>query len=217
MKETSLFDAKCDEIATQLFLNSISDENITDILKEIKLNYYSLLDKIKILEKIIDSEKHIADVKVIHNYFMMILESAADILTRPRLLGYFDMTYAILSIDCGQKEDTFEKIWRLIKESSQLTDFIARDKNFEIHIMLPSTSAIGAKIYLDKIFRKITETGSKVSGGGTYFNIPFNVLQKIGKDELKEQFEKIRSRAREALTVALKTGSGNYEFVNESK
>ena len=230
------FDINCVKIMTHLLANDVVNDEVLETIHELELDYYTLLDKNKLLEEKINIDAKTNLFKYKEDYLVIIVKTASRVLDRPVLKSNYIITFTRFDIDNfsyinnkfgHDKGDTIlVDITKIIKDNSRPTDYVIRFGGEEFDVILPATDEKGALVYLDKMFSKIRKleynfNGEKlkvsVSAGISSLKIPYEQLKKIDAKKIKSEYKKLQSNADHALYDAKLSGKDNYKIYSDKK
>jgi len=204
------------------------DEQIVEHLHQSELDYFSLLEKIRLLELRANIDEKTSLLKYRKSYLSSIVKMASRIYH-----GMDGVDYSVSLVrfdiddfsrfnnkyghDVGDK--VLLSIARTIKELSRPTDYVIRFGGEEIDVILPATNLIGAETYVSKLMDKIREIrithgndtlSVTVSAGLSCRTIGVNALLCIRDEEIERLYTEIQCEADDALYEAKSSGKNRF-------
>jgi diguanylate cyclase (GGDEF)-like protein len=221
-------------ILTHLYVHNAVDDEIVEKLRGSELDYFSLLNKYKLLEEKINVDEKTNLLKFKSDYLTDIIKTASRIYFGSETQN-FNITFVRFDIDdfsifnnkYGHEigDEVLIKIASIIREHSRPTDYVIRFGGEEFDVILPSTSIDGAVKYLDNIFGLINSAeiiyGKEklkvtVSAGVSTLLYTFNE-KRIAEESIEDLFKKLQGEADNALYEAKYLGKNRFCLYSEEK
>jgi diguanylate cyclase (GGDEF)-like protein len=227
-RELTAFDIKTIKLMTYMYNNDAVDDEGMDILREMELEYYSLLYKNEILEEKMNIDTKTGLLKYRDDYLPMIMKSASRMSEGIQKGEYhialirFDIDdFAFLNNRYGHDkgDEVLVDIAQLLKSNSRPTDYVIRFGGEEMDVILPGTDEEGALIYLKKIYDAMEKTEYEFDGeaisvtmsaGVAACSRPFSVLKTTDIHDMKQIYWEIQKKADNALYEAKVNGKNQY-------
>ena len=166
------------KILTRLTLQENIDEEIIDLLRELQLEYYSLLKKYEIMEERVNIDEKTSLLKYNEKFLVNIVKAISRYWQSSQKRHVLPITYLRLDLDDFSRinnryghdfgDKVLIEVAKRLKNHSRPTDYIFRFGGEEFDIVLPVTNTEGAKVYAGKILESIRE-----------IRIPFNLTETI--------------------------------------
>ncbi len=222
-------------IIAQLMQQDAVTEDIIELLWESEIDYFSLVEKNKLLEEKINIDEKTNLLKFNKNYLTNIIKTASRVFDGMREIRYnvsfvrFDIDdFSIFNNKYGHElgDEVLIKIAKTLKENSRPTDYVIRYGGEEFDVILPSTNIEKAIIYLDKIFEKINDLNVRynnevltitISGGASYFAFNFGEKIQIKSPDIENSFKRLQNEADDALYEAKFLGKNRYCIYSKDK
>ncbi len=222
-------------VLTHLLEHEAVSDEIIEALRENELDYFSLIDKIALLEKKVNVDEKTNLLKFKNDYLTTIIKTASRVFYSINKVDY-PISFARFDIDNFSRfnntyghdvgDEVLVCIAAAIKEHSRPTDYVIRFGGEEIDVILPSTDLDGARVYMDKIVDSVRKVevpfrGERlrvtVSGGLTSMLFTFDRSKVIHDGDIEIAYRSMQSRADDALYEAKYTGKDRYCIYQEGK
>lgn len=235
MKELNNFQIRNIRIMTHLLEHDAASEEVIEIIRENELDYFSLQQKYKLLEKNINIDEKTGLLKCKEDYLSSILKTASRIFHGMKSKEYpivfirFDIDdFSIFNNKYGHDlgDIVLKDISHILLDNSRPTDYVIRFGGEEMDVILPATDIEGGKVYIDKIYDTIHKYRTKynnqeisvtLSSGITVLHYTFDSSQVINEKTTNKLFKKIQKEADDALYEAKYTGKDKYCFYDSKK
>ncbi|OHD64926.1 MAG: hypothetical protein A2096_14990 [Spirochaetes bacterium GWF1_41_5] len=233
-RELTTFQIRNIKILTTLLANDAVCDEIIDMLRDSELEFFNLIDKIKLLEQKINIDEKTSLLKFKSDYLTNIVKTASRVYDGS-VKKDFAVSFVRFDIDDFSRfnntyghelgDIVLKKIAMLIKESSRPTDYVIRFGGEEFDVILPATRLDGAELYLSKLFEKIprleirhnNKTLKVTVSAGVSFN-EFNIDKtKISSTDIEKQYENMQCAADNALYEAKYLGKNQYCIYDSKK
>ncbi|MEK6793943.1 MAG: GGDEF domain-containing protein [Spirochaetota bacterium] len=234
MRELTSFNINTIKIMTHLLAHDAVTDEAIETLRLLELDYYSLLDKNKILEEKINIDNKTNLLKYSDDYLTIILKTASRILDRPVLRDAYNVAYIRFDIDdfsiinnkYGHDKGDIVLIdfATILKENSRPTDYTIRYGGEEFDVMLPATDIKGASVYLNKIFNEIDKISYNfdtspikfgVSAGVSLLCVSYANLKRIDAGQMRDAYKTLQKEADDALYDAKHAGKNQYKVYDK--
>ncbi len=226
------FDLSCVNIMTGMVRQDAAPELVSEVvehLRHLKLEHYSLIEKIRILE-----QKANIDLKTgLYKYNELYLESMIKIASRA-LDGeeneIYSVSYVRFDLDNFSRlnneyghdfgDRVLQSMAKLLQDSTRPTDYCIRFGGEEFDLMLPSTDLDGATKVVEKIFSKFNKLSFRISGksikvttsaGITVFKHLVQTLRNMTRPELIKEYLRIQKEADNALYMSKANGKNQIQ------
>ena len=153
------------KIMTSLLDKGVAEEDIMDYLREIELEYFSLLDKLTATEELSNIDIKTSLLKYKPDYLRNIVKTATRYREVRTDSDAFYICYMRLDIDdftqvntrCGHEfgDTVLRGIAQIIKKNIRPTDYAIRFGGEELDIILPYTEIAGAERVAEKILAAV--------------------------------------------------------------
>ena len=221
-------------IISMLLEKDAIDDSILEELWKNELEYFTLLEKYKILNQKINIDEKTGLLKYNDNYLTDIVKTASRIMsnnTYPKLeIGFvrFDIdNFSSFNDRYGHDlgDHVLKKVSSVIRDFSRPTDYVIRFGGEEFDVILPSTNLNGTAVYVNKILdetrrltisyrnKKIIRT--TMSAGITACR--FNIDNQTKKSDVSTVYKKIQKKADDALYEAKFLGKNRFSVYEYSK
>ncbi|PKL36083.1 MAG: hypothetical protein CVV44_17840 [Spirochaetae bacterium HGW-Spirochaetae-1] len=215
-------------ILTHLLVHDAVTDEIVENLRKSELDYFSLLNKYKLLEQKINIDEKTNLLKYRQDYLTDIIKTASRIYYGTDSIDYnvslvrFDIDdFSLFNNKYGHEvgDQVLIAIADIIRNNSRPTDYVIRFGGEEFDVILPSTSMDGTLLYLERVFREIRNAtveynaeslGVTVSAGissAVYNFTGSKVIESTGTVAL---FKKMQQEADDALYEAKYLGKNRY-------
>jgi two-component system, cell cycle response regulator len=234
-KELSPFQIRNIQLLTHLYQHEAITDDIVDSLRQSELDYFSLMDKYKLLEKKINVDEKTNLLKFKNDYLTYIIKTASRIYYGMQDKKYnisfirFDIDdFSIFNNKYGHEvgDNVLIGIANIIRENSRPTDYVIRFGGEEFDVILPSTDISGAMVYLNKVFDRIRTLqidydGEKlkitVSAGVSHLIYAFKKDCHLVDTEIEKYYKDLQKKADNALYEAKYLGKDRYCIYSDSK
>jgi len=214
--------------------DAVTDEMI-EYLWQSELDYFSLVEKNKLLEEKIHIDEKTNLLKFNNKYLTNIVKTASRVFEGMKSINYnvtfirFDIDdFSVVNNKYGHEfgDEVLTKIAQILKDNSRPTDYVIRFGGEEFDIILPSTHIGKATTYLKKIYDRINNSRFHVqkekllitiSGGVSSFIFQFGDSIQIDNIEIEDSFKKLQSEADDALYEAKYLGKNRYCIYSKEK
>ncbi len=233
--DLSPFQLRNIELLTYLYQHDAVSDEVVELLRLSELDYFSLIEKYKILEQKINLDEKTNILKFKKDYLTNIIKTASRIYhgiqdtTYPISLIRFDIDdFSIFNNKYGHAlgDEVLIEFASILKKNGRPTDYIIRFGGEEFDVLLPSTPLDGAEVYINKIYDKTRNLRIKhnnemlkitVSAGITGMNYTFSDSKIIIDSEVDDQFKQLQNEADDALYEAKNKGKDRYCIYSASK
>ncbi len=213
---------------------AVSDE-VVDYLRQSELDYFSLLDKYKLLELKANIDEKTNLLKFKADYLSNILKTASRIYFGLESQHYyvslvrFDIDdFSVFNNRYGHDigDKILFKISDVLRENSRPTDYLIRFGGEELDALLPSTNIDGAIKYTKMIFEKLENIelqhedqilSATVSAGLSCFEYQFNKKKFIDEMGIEKCYKDLQIEADNALYEAKYLGKNRFCVYSKDK
>jgi len=227
-RELNEFQIRNLKIITHLIQEDAVTDDVIEYLHQSELDYFSLLQKYRLLEEKVNVDEKTNLLKHKDQYLTEIIKTASRF-----YYGIKDTDYPISLIrfdiddfslfnnryghDVGDR--VLVQVAGAIRNSSRPTDYAIRFGGEEFDVILPSTSLDGTIIYVDKVFERfhnicVDHDGEKlsvtVSAGISHMHYRFNKNKKVEDSDVKKRYLDLQKKADNALYEAKFLGKNRY-------
>jgi two-component system, cell cycle response regulator len=234
-KELSEFQIRNIKILTHLLESDAITDDVVEYLRKAELDYFSLIDKYRLLEEKVNIDEKTNLLKYKNDYLTNILKTASRVFYGSGSVVYnvsfirFDIDdFAVFNNKYGHDvgDKVLIKIANLLRESSRPTDYVIRFGGEEFDILLPSTTVDGAVKYLNKIFKKMkrqsVHSGNEnlkvtLSAGVSTYEYSFSEKKIINENDIKKSYKMLQIEADNALYEAKYLGKNRYCIYSSAK
>jgi diguanylate cyclase (GGDEF)-like protein len=225
--ELNEFQLRNIDILTHLYVHNAVDDEVVEKLRKSELDYFTLLNKYKLLEQKINVDEKTSLLKFKKNYLTEIIKTASRIYFGSENQNFtvsfvrFDIDdFSVFNNKYGHDagDEVLVKIASIIRDRSRPTDYVIRFGGEEFDVILPSTTIEGALKYLDSIFTIINEARINynglelkvtVSAGVSSLQYIFNE-KRIVETTVEDLFKNLQHEADNALYEAKYLGKNRY-------
>ncbi len=237
------FDLSNIKVMVNLLQNQVENEVIHDVvelLHRMNVQYTQVLQNMRILEDTVNIDVKTGLLRYQDTYFENILKNLSRILISSGAsaqIEAYHLSYVRLDVDSFSRfnslyghligDQALRQLGLTIKDTIRPTDLAIRYGGEEIDIILPATTAEGAKVFLDKLFTRIRSiqiaVGSKqfekltVSGGLTTIVLGSQRLINLKTDESRNILLEIQQKIDNALYESKATGKDRYLVYEEGR
>jgi len=220
-------------ISTLLEKDSVEDSIIEDLWKN-ELEYFSLLEKYKILSEKVNIDEKTGLLKYNENYLTDIVKTASRIIGKdkpPQLeVGFvrFDIDdFSNFNNSYGHDlgDEILKTFSAIIRDCSRPTDYVIRFGGEEFDVILPSTNLSGAEVYVNKILdetRKINfqynnekKIRTTMSAGITSCRLKIDTVAK--KEDVAQEYKNLQKNADDALYEAKFLGKNRFSVYCDAR
>lgn len=210
------------------------EESILEILWKNELEYFSLLEKNRVLSEKANIDEKTGLLKYNDNYLTDIVKTASRIMNT-KSFPHLEIGFVRFDIDDFSQfnnkyghdlgDEILKTVSTIIKANSRPTDYVIRFGGEEFDVILPSTNQSGAAVYVDKILnetRKMSfhyqnekKIGTTLSAGITTCNLSIDSTNK--KNYVQQEFKDLQKKADDALYEAKFLGKNRFSIYSASR
>ncbi len=234
-RELNDFQLRNIRLFTYLFEHEAMSDEVTDLINQQEIDYFSLLNKITNLENKVNVDEKTNLLKYKNDYLTNIIKTASRVYSNMQKAKYH-VSFIRFDIDDFSKfnnqyghdigDKILVKIADTIRTNSRPTDYTIRFGGEEFDVILPATDAKGVQVYCNKIFKLIrkirvpygkSKLSVTVSAGTTTTLYTFNNEVFLKDTEIKRNFSKLQKEADHALYEAKSTGKDRWCTYDKKK
>jgi len=215
-------------LLTHLLAHDAVTDEIVDAIHQTELEYFSMLDKYRLLEQKVNVDEKTNLLKFKKDYLTNIVKTASRIYHGMDPQRYhisfirFDIDdFSVFNNRYGHDlgDRVLVEIADIIRTSSRPTDYVIRFGGEEFDVILPSTDIKGTLKYLDKIFHKVRDLavehdGEKipvtVSAGVSQVVYDLSDTRLVVDRKIERDYECMQAGADDALYEAKYLGKNRY-------
>lgn len=236
VREISKFGMLSLEIMGRLIMSENVDDNIIDLLRDMELEYDSLLKKNEILEERVNIDEKTSLLKYNENFLVNIVKTASRYWEHHIKSHFMSISYLRIDLDDfsmvnnAHGHETGDKVLKAVSESmkkaSRPTDYLFRFGGEEFDIVLPATPLDGAEVYtrklLDSIRKvKVTDDHKHVvpvtaSIGLTSFEVDLSSREIFANKNLVKVYHNAQKHSDRACYMAKYDGKDCYRIYDPS-
>lgn len=221
-------------IISMLLEKDAVEDSILEELWKNELEYFSLLEKYRILSEKINIDEKTGLLKYSDSYLTDIVKTASRIMSNNRF-PHLEIGFVRFDIDDFSQfnnryghdmgDEILKKISGVIRDCSRPTDYVIRFRGEEFDVILPSTDLPGTEVYANKRLeetrkikfhykneRKIRTT---MSVGITSCKLSIDSGAK--KDEVDLEYKNLQKKADDALYEAKYLGKNRFSVYSASR
>ncbi len=235
VKELNKFQIRNIEILTHLLRHEAVSDEIVESIRQSELDYFSLINKNKILERSINIDGKTGLLKYSSTYLTNIIKTASRIFFHANIIEYhisfirFDIDdFSNFNNKYGHDfgDDVLVGIANTLKENSRPTDYVIRFGGEEFDVILPSTKIEGTLVYINNIFDLIRNLNLKynnkekkitVSAGISSLVYTFSNTKITDEQEIELLYKDLQRKADNALYEAKYLGKDQYCVYSDEK
>lgn len=217
-------------ILSRLTIQDNIDEEIIDTLRNMGMEYYTLLKKYEVVDKRANLDEKTALLKFNETFLVNIVKAMSRYWAASKKSHIQPMSYLRMDLDDFSRinnrygHDVGDKVLievaNVLKKLTRPTDYLFRFGGEEFDIVLPVTDVDGAKVCSDKILAGIREISVPVdkkrkihvtaSVGISAFDIDFQKLVSIVSSDVMVFYRKAQKEADNACYEAKYLGKDRY-------
>jgi len=233
-KELSDFNLKSIKVLKYLLENNVVEDDIIETIRQLELDYYTLLNKFDYLEKRVHIDKKSGLLVYNEEYFYQILKTISRVYDAINKASSYNITYIRYDIDDFSKinnlyghefgDIVIEHLGQIFLTTARPTDYSIRFGGEEFDIILPGTGIKGAERFISRIDKKIkkyrfdfAEKKIKItlSAGVSSYDFPYKIIKNLNQKKVLKYFRIIQSQADDALYFSKNTGKNKASFYND--
>lgn len=221
-------------IISMLLEKDAVEDSILEELWKNELEYFSLLEKYKILSEKVNIDEKTGLLKYNDHYLTDIVKTASRIMHNNRF-PKLEVGFVRFDIDDFSKfnnkyghdlgDEVLKKVSAIIQDCSRPTDYVIRFGGEEIDVILPSTDINGTEVYVNKILDKTRKAHfhyqnekrikTTISAGLTSCSI--SIDSSLKKDYVQKEYKALQKKADDALYEAKFLGKNRFSIYSPSR
>jgi diguanylate cyclase (GGDEF)-like protein len=223
------------QILTHLYQHDAISDDIVELLRETEIDYFSLLDKYKLLEQVVNLDEKTRILKFKSDYLTQIIKTASRVYYGIQAATYhislvrFDIDdFSVFNNRYGHDvgDTVLIEIAGILKDNSRPTDYVIRFGGEEFDVILPSTDLPGAEIYINKIFSEVArlkvpfngeQLSVTLSAGISHVLYHFSSSPVIDEAGIESIYRALQSEADNALYEAKYNGKNRFCVYSSEK
>jgi diguanylate cyclase (GGDEF)-like protein len=222
------------KIISILLEQDVVDDSILEELWKNELEYFSLLEKYKLLSEKMNIDEKTGLLKYSDSHLTDIVKTASRIMSNNRY-PHLEVGFVRFDIDDFSKfnnkyghdlgDEILKKVSGIIRDYSRPTDYVIRFGGEEFDVILPSTNLNGAQVYVNKILdetRKINfhydskkKIKTTMSAGITTCRLSTDSAAK--KDDVDKEYKNLQRKADDALYEAKFLGKNRFSIYSSAR
>jgi diguanylate cyclase (GGDEF)-like protein len=224
-------------ILTRLTMQDTIDEEIIDNLRNMGMEYYTLLKKYEVVDKRANLDEKTALLKFNESFLVNIVKAMSRYWAASKKSHIQPMAYMRMDLDDFSRinnryghdmgDKVLVEVSNILKKLTRPTDYLFRFGGEEFDIVLPVTDIDGAKVCSDKILEGIREIRIPLdkkknikitaSMGISAFDIDFQKMVSIVSSDVMVYYRKAQKEADNACYEAKYLGKNRYCVFNPAK
>jgi diguanylate cyclase (GGDEF)-like protein len=221
-------------IISMLLERDAVEDSILEELWKNELEYFSLLEKYKILSEKVNIDEKTGLLKYKDHYLTDIVKTASRIMSNNKF-PHLEIGFVRFDIDDFSKfnnkyghdlgDEVLKKVSAIIRDYSRPTDYVIRFGGEEFDVILPSTNVSGAEVYVNKILKETRKVNfhyqnekkirTTLSAGITSCRISISSSAK--KDDVEKEYKSLQKKADDALYEAKFLGKNRFSIYSAVK
>ena len=212
----------------ELYKANALSEKVVDYIHRLNLWYYTILEKIQLLEEEANVDNKTGLLKHNDDYLEKLLKIVSRTMERLDKGSYY-ITYIRIDIDDFSAFNSkyshsvgdivLKEIAYRVRKHTRPTDYCIRYGGEEFDILLPNTNDVGACGFADKFYKAISGLNMEVddvkvkitvSMGITVLKIYYKDLQEISSKRVREWYRNLQQEVDNALYKAKYLGKNQY-------
>lgn len=232
--ELNSFQVNTLRIISMLLEKDAVEDSILEELWKNELEYFSLLEKYKILSEKMNIDEKTGLLKYNDHYLTDIVKTASRIMHNNRFpqleVGFvrFDIDdFSTFNNKYGHDlgDEVLKKVSAIIQDCSRPTDYVIRFGGEEIDVILPSTDINGTEVYVNKILdktRKVhfhyrNEKRIKTTMSAGLTSCCISIDSSLKKDYVQKEYKALQKKADDALYEAKFLGKNRFSIYSPSR
>jgi diguanylate cyclase (GGDEF)-like protein len=232
--ELNNFQVNTLKIISMLLEQDAVDDSILEELWKNELEYFSLLEKYKLLSEKMNIDEKTGLLKYSDSHLTDIVKTASRIMSNNRF-PHLEVGFVRFDIDDFSKfnntyghdlgDEILKKVSGIIRDCSRPTDYVIRFGGEEFDVILPSTNLNGAQVYVNKILdetRKMNfhydskkKIKTTMSAGITTCRLSIDSAAK--KDDVDKEYKNLQKKADDALYEAKFLGKNRFSIYSSAR
>ena len=224
------------EIMGRLIVSENVDDNIIDLLREMELEYDSLLKKNEILEERVNIDEKTSLLKYNEDFLVNIVKTASRYWKQQIKSHMMSISYLRIDLDDfsmvnnAHGHDIGDKVLKAVsaamKKSSRPTDYLFRFGGEEFDVVLPATPLEGAIVYTKKLLKNIRDirvtddqncsVPVTASIGLTVFQVDLTSKKIFANNNLVKRYHEAQKHADQACYMAKYDGKDCYRIYDSA-
>ncbi len=223
------------DLMLELYKKEVLSDKIVSSIHKLNMWYYTILEKIEILEEKANIDYKTGLLKYKDNYLEKLVKVASSTMEGLNKENYY-ITYLRFDIDdfsifnnkyghdVGDK--VLKKLSALIKKNTRPMDYCIRYGGEEFDILLPNTDAEGVIGFANKFYKELKKLKLKidnkyipitVSAGVSVLEISYTKLRQYGSKKLLNIYKTMQKEADDALYKSKYMGKNRFNIYESNE
>ena len=215
------------EIMARLLHHDVVDDEIMELLRDAELDFFTIADKIQILEEKVNIDEKTQLLRYRDSYLTHIVKAASRVLERSRKTTVYPVTLVRFDIDDfsiinnrfghALGDDILKAVAACLKKNARPSDYVIRFGGEEFDVLMGGARTV--KRYLKTVFEQVralrfpaegTTVTVTVSAGTSVREYHLTKRKVIDEDRLAADFQHLQERADDALYEAKALGKDRW-------
>lgn len=232
--ELNNFQVNTLRIISMLLEKDAVEDSILEELWKNELEYFSLLEKYKILSEKVNIDEKTGLLKYNDNYLTDIVKTASRIMHNNKF-PQLEIGFVRFDIDDFSKfnnkyghdlgDEVLKTVSTIIRDFSRPTDYVIRFGGEEIDVILPSTDIKGTEVYVNKILNKTrrvhfsyrNEKKIKTTMSAGLSSCCISMDSSAKKEYVQKEYKSLQKKADDALYEAKFLGKNRFSIYSPAR